>query len=1508
MSFLYKKLLLIFVAILSFGALNAQMSGTYTIGSSGNYPDFTEALNAVAQQGQSGDILFLVEEGIYNNTLSISLEPYIYGISFQPDPSNTQDIIVQSSDTAVMTIRMAKNIAFENIHFRNTSSIGSQKANVILITPEGMQLVDSVLFRNCVFTGYDHIQYGTPQTPDKELVKGTEMLSGYASENVSFENCTFDKGTTAFSFSAVNFNPAARLKLSNNVFTNFLDTAINIKNYSEIQIEQNTITAGPDSVSTVIEIRGGDNIAINQNQISGILSQEDYYACKAVYLYFSNNITISGNTIELTNYPGAEPAPGSAIMLEYTGGLQLIEKNDIKLTTEDLTAVNVMYPYDQVLVKNNMIIVSSADMYPNSRGVSLGGGESSVLLYNNSINMQGNANALYIDNYMGMGNILVKNNIFANDGMEATFWLEGVLDGLSSDNNIFYTTSEVLIFLGGVKDVFYDLQGWQSFSGMDFASYFEDPQFMDPANNLHLSQYNPAESRGIPLAEVQFDFDGEIRNPDTPDIGADEGNFIVGTLTANAGPDQETCGDVFFMEASEPAAGTEGLWTVLSGDAYIHNVSDPNTQVSNVQAGGATVLRWSVSDGQETAHDDVSLTNLQPYVDAGDDITLYLDDLAAVFPDVALEGNTPDGLNFGFWTIVSTPGGIGVSNTLNNLLNVSGISPGIHTLRWTITDGQCFNYDDLSIIAGYSFVANPPVKTPLDWTDPTHWDLGQVPGSSDSATVYDCIANVDGVAAEVDQLVVGSGTEFNIFGTSKAAGSMTARGLYIEQSAVKFGDVKGDAIVNLTGNSELNVGAGYLKGNRSTENSGIVVGSGGELNVHNSGAKGKEAKSTANLNIGSGGGLYIEQTAVKSSASVTIGSGGGLYIEQTAVKDKSRTSANPGIHIGAGGGLYIEQTAVKDKSAGQVVLGAGRGIYIEQSAVKTNGGLVVSGGGLYIEQTAVKSSGSQNGINIGSGGGLYIEQTAVKSPATVSAPYINVTDGQIIVGADAKSKVAGGNLSFRGLYIEQTAVKGFPSDTALIINEGASIYLDTSYTNGPAYFELAPGTVVSALEGSEIIADNGNEAFTAIIHHGASFIDKSTGDAIWGRYKYQFPASQTDAFGAPFEMYSPDELILSPAILSWDEFAAEWISAGGMSFSAIQGFAVRYETGSPINQNLSGVFNKAYQSVSVFNSGVAELSGWNLASNPYPSAIDAATFEFGSYISPYIYVYDGEFKTFKVYSPNGMSLNNGSQYIPAGEAFVIYTSADTEFFMDSGSQLHYMGNPVAGKTSPEQSLKLKVSGDNAQDELALHFNELASDDFDNGLDAYKYPNFEQTSVNFFSKTAVSDEHSYAVNAMPLTVSTRSIPIFFSSAVSGTYTLDMTEITLLDDNVDVYLQDIFNPTLNQNLRDNSSYTFTHAYTNTPYRFNIIVGQMTTDVPDEKPESVLVYAVDDQVFLNSTVDGQFEVKLYDISGRLLMMKEFYGEGMHQFDTELSSGIYIVQIKDGSQLGRTKVFIGK
>lgn len=150
-------------------------------------------------------------------------------------------------------------------------------------------------------------------------------------------------------------------------------------------------------------------------------------------------------------------------------------------------------------------------------------------------------------------------------------------------------------------------------------------------------------------------------------------------ITPNAGPDMSICAFETQLSAGLPAEGT-GEWTLVEGAGTISDPADPNSSVSELQA-GTNVFRWTVTLGECVAFDEMQLVVSEPpsQADAGPDITVC-GDFAQLSAEEPVSGS-------GSWSLISGSGSF--SDAADAQSTVSGLEAGQNTFAWTVTSGAC---------------------------------------------------------------------------------------------------------------------------------------------------------------------------------------------------------------------------------------------------------------------------------------------------------------------------------------------------------------------------------------------------------------------------------------------------------------------------------------------------------------------------------------------------------------------------------------------------------------------------------------------------------------------------------------------------------------------------------------------------------------------------------------------------------------------------------------------------
>ncbi|MBL0336117.1 MAG: hypothetical protein IPP73_12645 [Chitinophagaceae bacterium] len=160
---------------------------------------------------------------------------------------------------------------------------------------------------------------------------------------------------------------------------------------------------------------------------------------------------------------------------------------------------------------------------------------------------------------------------------------------------------------------------------------------------------------------------------------------------AAAGTDQSQCATSTFTLTGNTALVGTGAWSIVSGAGSITDASSPTTTVTGVTAGQTTVLRWTITNGACSSQDEVSLTNdvAVTVAAAGTDQAQCATSTFTLAGNTALSGT-------GVWTITSGAGAI--TDASSPTTTVTGVTAGQTTiLRWTITNGSCSSFDEVSL-------------------------------------------------------------------------------------------------------------------------------------------------------------------------------------------------------------------------------------------------------------------------------------------------------------------------------------------------------------------------------------------------------------------------------------------------------------------------------------------------------------------------------------------------------------------------------------------------------------------------------------------------------------------------------------------------------------------------------------------------------------------------------------------------------------------------------------------
>jgi len=490
-------------------------AGTYTIGSGGYFSSIQSAFDKLSTDGVSGAVTLELIDDLYTaptDSFGFHLEGPIPGSGPNSrviiKPAANKNVIIEGDGRSV--------VSFLNTSYVTVDGVGLTGATTLTI--------------HALFNAQFQLNSGVDffNNSDHNVIQNVNVISeDYTRDGESIGFLTQSGFTTTADSNLIQNNFIKKAGIA--IFIGSLNPSVNANGNI---IRGNFVGSETDSlIAWGIQSQYTQNTIIENNNVQNVRYLNNYFSI-GINSYVSNGDVIRNNVVH-NIYTSGGIYGGIGIMLSGDPGV---------IGNNNLVYNNMVYDIRSSSSQSGSIVAGIQVWYQNNPKI-----------YYNSVNLSGSGNganpdgsaALYISSEVT--NLDAKNNILVNTRDESPYYASVIFDysasNLTSDYNDLYANN-YLVRIGNTN--YNTLADWQAM-GKDLNSVTEMSNFISPYLHIAENEETLLESRGIPIAAIDVDFDGQTRHAATPDIGADEFNGIVVGVE-----DEETLPTEYALEQNYP--------------------------------------------------------------------------------------------------------------------------------------------------------------------------------------------------------------------------------------------------------------------------------------------------------------------------------------------------------------------------------------------------------------------------------------------------------------------------------------------------------------------------------------------------------------------------------------------------------------------------------------------------------------------------------------------------------------------------------------------------------------------------------------------------------------------------------------------------------------------------------------------------------------------------------------------------------------------------------------------
>ena len=468
--------------------------------------------------------------------------------------------------------------------------------------------------------------------------------------------------------------------------------------------------------------------------------------------------------------------------------------------------------------------------------------------------------------------------------------------------------------------------------------------------------------------------------------------------------------------------------------------------------------------------------------------------------------------------------------------------------------------------------------------------------------------------------------------------------------------------------------------------------------------------------------------------------------------------------------------------------------------------------------------------------------------------------------------------------------------------------------NIPAGKQLTVSGTLSNNAGTGGLVINSDATGTGSLIHNSDFVPAKVNRYFTGaNYTWHLlssPVSETIA-GTGFVPTASDY-----AFFCWDEPSAfwinyknsttepTWVTVNGSDFIPGRGYLVAYNETNPTKQ-FEGLLNNGQVDFDLNYSGTGAWLGYNLAGNPYPSAIDWKSVSgwSRSNLSPSAGGYNmwiwnagaGNYGAFN--SAGSTGTNSVTQYIPVGQGFFVQATAAGSFSMTNSVRINETPSFLKSSEDLSNVLRLKVanSSNSYSDEVVIEFG--------HGPEIGGTPKRNSIYTDAPGLYMLKNNERYSVELLGhLTRQTESLCLL--PGTSGNFTLSAELLNSFAPGISITLEDLRTGE-SQDLTKTPQYLFTAATGDESNRFLIHFDGTIGIAEDAQPSLLKLFARNQEVVFEmpAGIKSGGEVSVYNLLGQQILNRKITPAIIQTLPMNNEHGYFLVRLvtREGSFSGK-------